>query len=133
MATFEVHLQSGTQFEIIPNIISFIGEDASGKFGILAHHARMMTCLNYGLASYKSTEEVVTYLALPGGVLYFSENVLYLCTQHYLRSNDYQEIETAIEKSLLVEEEHVKSMKESLHRLDEAMFRRLWELQRHEA
>lgn len=130
MSTFELYLQSGTQYEKISNVISFIGEDHSGQFGILPHHARMMTCLVYGLAKFQQKDNEVEYLALPGGVLYFIENQLYVSTRHYIRSKDYQTILIAMDKELLAEEEEIKSIKESLHRLDEEILKRLWELKR---
>jgi F-type H+-transporting ATPase subunit epsilon len=128
MNTFELHLQSGTQYEKIPDVISFVGEDVSGQFGVLANHARMMTCLIYGLATFRCRNNETEYLALPGGVLYFIRNQLYINTRHYLRSKDYQVILTAMDEELHNEEEGVRSIKESLHRLDKEMLKRLWEL-----
>jgi len=130
MATFNLYLQSGTQYEEIPNVISFVGEDASGQFGILAHHARMIACLNYGLARFRCDNNEISYLALPGAVLYFVANKLNISTRHYIRSKNYQEIETAITETLQIEEESVRNIRETLHRLDEAMLKHLWELKR---
>jgi len=130
MATFDLYLQSGTQYEEISNVISFVGEDASGQFGILAHHARMIACLNYGLARFRCDNNEISYLALPGGVLYFVDNKLNICTRHYICSKNYQEIETAITETLQIEEESVRNIRETLHRLDEAMLKHLWELKR---
>ena len=130
MSTFELHLQSGTQYEKIPDVISFIGEDNSGQFGILPHHARIMTCLIYGLAKFQQLNHEIEYLALPGGILYFIDNQLHISTRHYLRSKDYQAILTVMDKELRAEEEEVKNIKGSLHRLEEEMLKRLWELKR---
>lgn len=130
MTTFNLYLQSGTQFEEIRQVVSFVGEDASGEFGILAHHARMIACLNYGLAWFRSDNDEISYLALPGGVLYFVNNELYISTRYFIRSKNYQEIETAITETLQIEEESVRNIKETLHRLDEAMLKHLWELKR---
>ena len=132
MSTFELHLQSGTQYEKFSDVISFVGEDNSGQFGILPHHARIMTCLIYGLAKFQQQNNEIEYLALPGGILYFTDNQLYICTRHYLRSTNYQTILTAMDNELYIEEEEVKSIKESLHRLDEEMLKRLWNLKRQE-
>jgi F-type H+-transporting ATPase subunit epsilon len=43
MNTFVMHLQSATQYERINGVVSFVGEDESGSFGILAGHASMVT------------------------------------------------------------------------------------------
>ncbi|CEG57758.1 F0F1 ATP synthase subunit epsilon [Legionella fallonii] len=132
MDSFDLYLQSATQYEKIHNVVSFIGEDASGQFGILAYHARMMTCLKFGLAWFRYDNNETEYLALPGAVVYFNENQLYLSTRHYFRNKEYQVIQNSIAKELQIEEEHLASMKEHLHRLDEEIMKRLWDLKRQE-
>lgn len=128
MKNFTLILQSATQFETINDVKSFVGEDASGSFGILADHARMMTCLKYGMSQFHYDDETVEYLALPGAILYFLDNKLTISTRHYLRSPDYQTIVAALDQELRLEEENLRSIKESLHHLDEEMLKHLWEL-----
>lgn len=130
MDSFDLHLQSSTQYEIIHNVVSFVGEDASGQFGLLANHARMMTCLKFGLAWFRYDNNDNEYLALPGALVYFIDNKLTISTRHYFRNNDYQAIQMLIEKELHQEEENLFSIKESLHRLDEGILKRLWDLKR---
>lgn len=131
MKTFSLHLQSTKQYEELDGIISFVGEDASGSFGILANHARIMTCLKFGLArfKYKNANTNEEYLALPGGLLYFNQNILIITTRYYLRSNDYDEISNALEEKSRSEREDIANIKETLHRLDEKILKRLWEMQ----
>ena len=38
MSGFSLHLQGARQYECIPSVESFIGEDASGRFGLLTGH-----------------------------------------------------------------------------------------------
>lgn len=130
MNTFELHLQSGTQNEMADGVVSFIGEDESGQFGIQANHARIMTCLVYGLARFRLHNDETEYLAMPGGLLYFLDNRLYISTRQYLRSKDYQTIVTAMDEQLRREDENVRSVRESLQKLDKEMLKRLWELKR---
>lgn len=63
MNTFTLQLQSATQFERIEGVASFVGEDASGAFGILTGHARMLTALVFGLARYRVGADPWTFLA----------------------------------------------------------------------
>jgi F-type H+-transporting ATPase subunit epsilon len=130
MDSFDLHLQSSTQYEVIHHVVSFVGEDASGQFGLLANHARMMTCLNFGLAWFRYENNEKEYLALPGAVVYFIDNQLTISTRHYFRHKEYRAIQMLIEKELHCEEENLSSIKESLHRLDEGMLKRLWDLKR---
>lgn len=130
MKSFVLYLQSSTQYEEINDIVSFIGEDSSGRFGIMANHSRMMTCLKFGLSWFRHEDNTEEYLAVPGGVLYFNENKLLVNTRHYFRNKNYDIITTAIENELIQEEENIRSVKESLHRLDEEILKHLWELER---
>ena len=128
MKSFTLQLHDATQSEDIAGVTSFVGEDASGSFGILAGHARMMASLTIGLARFRIGEEAWQYLALPGAVLYFHDNVLTLSTRHYLRDNDYMRVSQALQQQLLAEEEKLHTMKKSLHHMEEEVFKRLWEM-----
>ncbi|HBC2505942.1 TPA: F0F1 ATP synthase subunit epsilon [Legionella pneumophila] len=130
MELFTIHLKSATQYEKIDKVISFVGEDASGQFGILAHHSRMMTCLKFGLAWFRDENQETDYLALPGAVVYFIDNQLHIATRHYVRHQEYQAIQRVLEEELHWEENNLLRTKESVHRLDEEMLKRLWELNR---
>ena len=130
MKSFTLKLQDATQSEEITNVTSFIGEDATGSFGILTGHARIMTSLIIGLARFRIGEDTWKYLAVPGAVLYFNNNVLTLSTRHYLFDDDYMRISQALQQQLLAEEEKLHTMKESLHQMEEEIFKRLWEMVR---
>ena len=130
MRTFTLKLQDATHSEEITGVTSFVGEDDSGSFGILAGHARMASLLIIGLARFRIGEGAWRYLALPGGVLYFHEDVLTLSTRHYLQDDDYMRVSQALQDQLIAEEEKLHAMKSSLHRMEEAVLKRLWEMAR---
>ena len=88
----------------------------------------MMASLIIGLARFRIGEKAWQYLALPGAVLYFHDNVLTLSTRHYLRDNDYMRVSQALQQQLLAEEEKLHTMKKSLHHMEEEVFKRLWEM-----
>jgi F-type H+-transporting ATPase subunit epsilon len=130
MKSFSLRLQDATHSEEIAGVTSFIGEDASGSFGILAGHARMMASLIIGLARFRIGEGAWQYLALPGAVLYFQSNTLTLSTRHYLLDDDYMRISQALQQQLLAEEEKLHTMKEGLHHMEEEVLTRLWKMAR---
>jgi F-type H+-transporting ATPase subunit epsilon len=130
MKTFALRLQDAAQAQTITGVTSFIGEDTSGSFGILAGHTRMMTTLIIGLARFRTSERAWQYLALPGGVLYFNNNVLTLSTRHFMLDDDYMRISAALQEKLLAEEENLHAIKTSLHRMEEELLKRLWEIGR---
>jgi F-type H+-transporting ATPase subunit epsilon len=128
--TFTLRLQDATRSEQISDVVSFVGEDASGSFGVLAGHIRFLTCLVVGLARFRSADGGWKYLALPGAVLYFKDDVLTLSTRHYLVDEDYTRISEALKQELMDEEEKLQSMKESLRRMEENILKRLWQMGR---
>ena len=130
MNTFALIVSDATHSERIEGVTSFVGEDASGSFGILAEHARTMTTLEFGLARFRSADTDWRYLALPGAVLYFVDNELTIGTRRYLMDSDYEQISAALQKQLLAEEDNLRATKESLHRMDEEVLRRMWAMRR---
>ena len=130
MKPFTLLLQDSTRLSRIDDVVTFVGEDASGSFGILANHARMMTVLVIGLARFKTEDRDWQYLALPGAVLYFVDNVLTVGTRHFLQDTDYMRISKALQEELLAEEENLRVTKTSLRRMEEEILKRLWEMRR---
>ena len=130
MNTFQLVVQDTGGVRKFADVASFVGEDASGSFGVLAGQARMITVLVVGLARIRSAEEPWRYLAMPGAVLYFRDNTLTLSTRKCLIGEDYNTISTALRNQLLAEEAKLHQMKESLHRMEEEVLRRIWEMAR---
>ncbi len=128
MNTFIMHLQSATQSDRIENVLSFIGQDDSGSFGILPGHARMMTLLVFGLARFRVTDQDWEFLAFPGALAYFVNGQLYLSTRRYVRGKDYAGISATLREELRTEEEALREMKQGVRRLEEEMFKRLWKV-----
>ena len=130
MKTFTLLLLGATQTERIEGVSSFVGEDASGSFGILAGHARIITSLVFGLARFRVEDEPWQYLALPGAILYFLDNELSLSTRSYLMDDNYERISTVLQEQLLDEEEDLRTMKQGLHQMEEEILRRMWLMSR---
>ncbi|MFZ1908183.1 MAG: hypothetical protein WAU52_03780 [Burkholderiales bacterium] len=133
MTAFTLHLQSASQYVKLDDVGSFVARDASGAFGLLARHERMMTALGFGLARICSTAGAWHYVALPGGVAYFVDGELFVCTRRFVLGDDYRTVSAAVGQTLLAEEEALKSLKQSVNRLEHEMLRRLWRLNWREA
>ncbi|HPB75071.1 MAG TPA: F0F1 ATP synthase subunit epsilon [Chromatiaceae bacterium] len=122
---FTLHLQSAARYERIAGLVSFVGEDASGSFGLLPGHAPFLTLLEYGLARFRQATGPWRYLACPGAVLWFTDDELFLNTRRYLIDEDYGRISGLLEGQLAEEEAALKSVKDNLQRLEQELFRRL--------
>lgn len=129
MKTFVLQLYDATHEQRITGVTAFVGEDASGSFGIRPNHARFMTTLVFGLARFRLGEGW-QYLALPGAVLYFNDNELTLSTRHFLVDTDFDRISSLLEQQLIAEEENLRATKTSLHKMEQAMLTRLRALKR---
>lgn len=131
MSTFTLVVQDASGTQTFEGVGSFVGEDASGSFGIMAGHARMITTLVVGLARFRLGEDGPwRYVALPGGVLRFAANTLTLSTRRTLLGDDYTQISAALERQLLAEEDALRGIKTSLHRMEEEILKRIWEADR---
>ncbi|KPK06294.1 MAG: ATP synthase F0F1 subunit epsilon [Betaproteobacteria bacterium SG8_39] len=132
-AGFSLHLESANRSERVDDVVSFVGNDASGAFGLLAHHARLLTVLEFGMARFRTADDRWHYVALPGAVAYFVDNALHLATRRYVLSDDYRVVADAVENTLRAEERTLRGLRQSVGRLDREILRRLWRLQEREA
>jgi F-type H+-transporting ATPase subunit epsilon len=130
MNPFVLNLFDVTHEQRITGVTSFIGEDASGSFGIQPNHARFMTTLVFGLARFRLASEDWQYLALPGAVVYFNNNELTISTRHFLLDTDLERISALLEQQLITEEDNLHATRESLHRMEQAMLKRMLTLKR---
>jgi len=128
VTAFVAHLQSSTQYRRLDDVETFVGADASGAFGLLAGHERMMTVLGSGLARFRTGDGAWHFLALPGGLVYFVGGELYLSTRRYVLGDDYRTVAAQLGEALAAEDESIRSLKDSVARLEREMVRRLWQL-----
>jgi F-type H+-transporting ATPase subunit epsilon len=120
-----LRLRDSTRTKQVEQVTHFIGEDASGSFGILPGHARTIIALTAGLARFRIGDDPWMYLALPGGILYLRQDLLTICTRRFLIDEDYTRIASALQEQLLQEEENLRAIKSSLRQMEDSMFKRL--------
>ena len=130
MKEFTLVLRDTSQYKVIEGVTSFVGEDASGSFGILPGHGRIMTILVFGLARFCIKNSSWQYLAMPGAVLYFVNNKLTLNTRSFLLSDDYTYMSETLLQSLLDEEEELSSIKSGLRHLEDNILCRIRDISR---
>ncbi|MCX5870372.1 MAG: F0F1 ATP synthase subunit epsilon [Deltaproteobacteria bacterium] len=128
MNTFTLHLFAADRCERIEDVASFVGEDKSGSFGLLARHDRFMTALTFGLARLLLADGSREYLALPSGLLYFIDNELRISTRRYLRDTNAENLAEILSREMLEEEQALNETRHKLHRLEAEMLRRLAQL-----
>lgn len=130
MKTFVLKIYSPFGYLSMNDVTSFVGIDASGSFGILANHERMMTVLEFGFVTVYRRDHGVQYVALPGGILYFQKNTLRLVTSRYFVSDNDKELNAQLSGQIAREETKVRDLKESVCKMEESMFKQLYRQER---
>lgn len=130
MNVFTLQLQDHQQQQRFDDVVSFVGEDASGSFGVMARHTRMMTSLVFGLARFHHAQGPWTYIALPGGLAYFRDNTLSVVTRRFFLDEDYDRISHTLTEELLAEETKLSAIKQSLRHMEEDLLKQMWLLRR---
>lgn len=130
MKYFALHLHDAAQHEEIPGVTAFVGEDASGSFGLLAGHTRFATALVFGLARFHTDDADWRYIAMPGALLYCCDHRVVVVTRRYVIDTDYQQISATLAAELFREEQTMQSFKTSLRRMEDEMLKRLWAIDR---
>lgn len=128
MNGFTLELHDATHAQRVDDVVSFVGEDASGSFGLQAGHARFMTMLSFGLGRFRLAGDGWQYVAVPGGVLYFESDRLWIGTRHFLVDTDYHRVSELLKQQMASEEQALHDTKLSLRRMEEELLRRLWQL-----
>ena len=123
--SFRLELSSEESAETIGDIESFVASDESGSFGILTDREPFVTALSWGLCRFRTVDGKVQYVALPGGILSFSGNVLCVATSHYLRDDDGTKILEKLNRRMRAEVDDRRAMRETLKNLDRELLRRL--------
>jgi F-type H+-transporting ATPase subunit epsilon len=111
--TFAVQLLAADRGERVDGVASFVGEDASGSFGLMARHQRFMTVLAFGLAR----------------LLYFVDNELRIFTRRYLSGTDATAIAGTLAQQMLAEEQALAATRQKLHRLEAEMLQHMAQLE----
>lgn len=126
MRTFAVELNSEDRSERIERAVAFVGSDGSGSFGILGGREPLATTLSWGLCSLRTTDDGARhYIAVPGGVLYFADDVLHICSRRFLRDDDPSSIVQRLAGEMHAEEVSTREMHLLLRDLDRELMRRL--------
>ena len=130
MKSFSLLLLAAERSERIDGVVSLVVEDASGSFGVLPQHERLISVLVFGLARLRYRDGSREYLGFPGALLYFVNNECRISTRRYLRDRDVGRIAETLGRELLAEEEALAETHRKLYRLESEMLRHLAELGR---
>jgi len=128
---FELTVASPGRVERVDGVDSFVGTDASGRFGILAGRAPLVTVLAFGLARFRSAGQPDwRYLALPGGTLQFSGERLEIACRHFSCGDDPERLQAALVEEARRQDERRADLRHNLDRFEQTLLKRLREMGR---
>ena len=125
MKTFLLTIYDTAHTQTIGELVSFVGEDLSGSFGILAGRERFITCLSFGMTRLRTLSGKTLYLALPGGVLRFLNDNLTISTRHFVISDNFEHVQKTLQQDILEEEIQLQTLKKSFHTMENELMKRL--------
>lgn len=125
MKTFSLHLESPSRYEKINDVASCVGLDATGTFGILANHERMMTILLPGTLRIRKGDGSQLFIGTAGGVLYFVKGELFISTNRYVTDANYEELSRQIRNQIEAETEDILARRQTIHQMEEELLRQL--------
>lgn len=125
MKSFALELLSPTTRQRVDDVVSFVGEDETGQFGIQAGRHRLITTLVFGLSRFRLADGNWTYLALPGGMLYSRPDRVTISTSRFFLSEDFEKVEQELHQQFETESRALREVRESLSHLEEEIMRRL--------
>lgn len=99
----------------------------------MAQAQKQITYLDSGLALFRSLdkgEEVIRYIALPGGIFIFDQNILTICARHFLVGSNPEEVSGFIDEKIEQEEKELYGFRKMATELEDKMLKRIWRLQR---
>jgi F-type H+-transporting ATPase subunit epsilon len=131
MKTFSLTLIDTTGMTRFDTVSQFVGADAEGSFGLLADHLHTVALLRYGLARFADQAGVWRFLAMPGGVLRFTDNQLTISTVRCFLGDSEDAICASLEAAMQQTDSEVHTAKAALSKIEHSLIKRLVELSSH--
>jgi F-type H+-transporting ATPase subunit epsilon len=126
-------LLDGRSSTRVDDVVSFVGADASGQFGVLPGHVAMLTVLEPGLFRYRTTHASAwTWGACLGGLLSCAMDArrddVSIVSRRFLQGDEPEALQTQLDQLLQREGALRLGTRESQARIDFAFYKRMQEL-----
>ena len=105
-----------------------VAEAQNGSFGILPKHIDFVAALVPGVLAFVDAEGVEKFLGIDEGILVKCADEVRVSTRNAVRGDDLGSLSTIVRKKFLEIDEHEKSARTALARLEAGVVRRFIEL-----
>ncbi|MEO1291286.1 MAG: F0F1 ATP synthase subunit epsilon [Pseudomonadota bacterium] len=107
-----------------------VAEASNGSFGVLPRHADIVADLKAGVLIYETPEGAERFLGLDEGVLVKCGDLVTVATEGAIRGDDLTTLEAQIEAAFRQLDEHDRTARAALARLEAGLVRRFLELEK---
>jgi F-type H+-transporting ATPase subunit epsilon len=128
MKSFALTLCDSAQTAEFPAVTQCVASDQTGAFGILASHAPMVAVLRYGLLRFSTADGRIRFVALPGGILRFSDNHLEIVTSRFFLGEQRETLVDQMAEELAREDSDVRQSRLALAQIEQTLLQHLGEL-----
>ncbi len=129
LKSFTCKVYSPKNILTINEVSSFVGEDNSGSFGIMAGRYPLVTILKCSTAKLKLNDDSVLYLGISGGVLSFKSNILTIVTSFAIQSENIEDLTEALDVAIAKDEERSQKIQGYIQKLDDEILKRIKQLE----
>lgn len=105
-----------------------VAEAQNGSFGLLPRHVDFVTALVPGILTYTTPEEREVFMAVDEGVLIKRGQEVIVSTRNAVVSSDLGTLSEAVQNQFLTMDEHERSARSALARLESSFVRRFLDL-----
>lgn len=117
-----------TKVLLVTPATKVVAEAQNGSFGLLPRHIDFVTALAPGILTYTTPEDEEVFMAVDEGVLIKRGQEVIVSTRNAVVSDDLGTLTEAVEKQFLSLDEHERSARSALARLESSFVRRFLEL-----
>jgi F-type H+-transporting ATPase subunit epsilon len=129
-AAFRLRLITPTQVVLDEEVVSVVAEDASGSFGVLAHHERLVAALVPTIIRCQTRAGQVKYVAVDRGLLRKEGPELRIAARQAVVGDDYRRLEELIVERLTRLEESEARARSAFSRISLSVMLRLFGYER---
>lgn len=117
-------------FLVQDRVTKIIAETYRGSFGILPRRLDCAAALAPGILTYATEDSEEVYLAIDQGVLIKTGNDVLVSVRHAIGGVELSRLREAVEREFLVFDEHEKSVRSVVAKLESGFVRRFMEYRR---
>lgn len=109
-----------------------VAEAPNGAFGLLPRHIDFASELMPGIVIYRSSDDVEQFLGIDEGTLVKCGELVLISTRDAVVGDDLDTLEAKVETKFLQIDDHERTARTALARLEAGMIRRFLELEKGE-